>query len=129
MRLSKKLLSSSKAIVYGFHAVLTFFLSAIFAGLSRSHGSPRSCRKKRFACKLPMVTVVLSEIPLRKVCEEFSPNENAKQGFTLCSDCKWVQVVLSCKAAQIWTFVFGYSSNALETSLFGACCCSDNGRT
>lgn len=97
---------------------LTCFLYAIFVGFSRSHGSPRPCRKERFAGKLPMVTEVLSEIPLRKVCEEFSPNENAKQGFTLCSGYKWVQVVLSCKTAQIWIFVFGYSSSALEASIW-----------
>lgn len=76
-----------------------------------------------------MVTVVLSEIPLRKVCEELSPNENAKQGFSLCSGCRWMQVVLTCKAVQIWVFVSGYSSNALEDSLFGAGCCLGNGRT
>lgn len=39
----------------------TSLLCATFVGLSRSHGSPRSCRKKRFACEFSTVTLVLSE--------------------------------------------------------------------
>ena len=54
-------LFSKKTTVYAFVHCFTYFMYAIFVGFSRSDGSPRSCRKKRFASKFSVVTVVLSE--------------------------------------------------------------------
>lgn len=47
---------------------LTCHLYEIFVGFSRSDGSTWSCRKKRFACKFSMITVILSVLLFTGMC-------------------------------------------------------------